>query len=237
MKIEVPEWFDPELITLLEKKIDRSKINKQDRTLDWVLRQMLKACPSEWTGIITKKFTWRDIESVIKEGCEHVTSKNYNPDLIIGVKSGGAFIANYVAKCLKIEEIDYMHISHYSAKSRSVVKSSITSYDKPAIIKEEPKKSVEEKQVLLVDDQTATGATLKAGVEYLKEKGVKDVKTFCLYSAKPKPDFSKTFKEVIQQLQEKNILDCNFSLCYEVPEVDFCAREGMIVYTPWGKDA
>lgn len=236
MKVEVPEWFDNDLVSLLEKKIDRSKIKKQDRTLDWVLRQILKACPSQLTGISTKKFTWEDIETIIEEGSKDLQSK-YSPDLIIGVKSGGAFIANYVAKCLDVKDVDYMRISHYSDKSRSVVKSAVTSYDQPAIIKEEPKKPVLEKKVLLVDDQTATGATLKAGTEYLKEKGVKDVKTFCLYSARPKPDFRKTFQEVIHQLKEKSILEWDFSLCCESPEVDFYVREGMIVYTPWGKDA
>lgn len=236
MKVEVPEWFDSELVSLLEAKIDRSRIDKQDRTLDWIFRQVLKACPSGLTGVITEKFTWKDIESLIEEGCKKIVPE-YKPEMVIGVKSGGAFIANYVAKCLNIEDVDYVHISHYSDRSRSVVKSAVTSYDQPAIIKEEPKKPVAGKNVLLVDDQTATGATLKSGVEYLKDKGVKDVKTFCLYAARPKPDFHKTLKEVVQQLQEKNILGWDFSLRYESPEVDFFVKEGVMVYTPWGKDA
>ena len=205
MKISIPEWFDASLLPLLEKKVDRSKIKKEDRSLDWVIRQMLKLCPAEWTGIDTKKYGWEDVEALIDENCLSIKGAGYQPDIVIGIKSGGAFIANYVAQCLNVPEVDYMHISHYSGNSRSVVKSTVTSMDKQAVIKEEPKKPIAGKNVLLVDDQTATGSTLVVGVEYMLSKGAKDAKTFCLYSRGPK--------------------------------VDFCTRKGLMVYTPWGKDA
>lgn len=202
MGIEIPEWFDPNLVPLLEKKVDRSNINIHERRLDWTVRQIMKGIPTLITGVVTKKFSWRDIEEIIEENCAKI---DYKPDLILGIKSGGAFIANYVAKCLDVSEVDYMHISHYSDKSRSIVKSSLTSSMKKAVIKEEPKTEILDKKILLVDDQTGTGSTLKMGIEYLQEKCAKDVKTFCLYTGGPK--------------------------------VDFCTRKGLMVYTPWGKDA
>jgi len=205
--VETPEWFDTKLVSLLEEKIDRSKIKDEDRVMDWGLRQIIKFFPSFLTKVYTKKFSWKDIENIIEENCANIRNidSNYNPDLIIGIKSGGAFIANYVAKCLDVSEVDYMHISHYSANSRSVVKSAVTSSMKQAIIKEEPKSVILDKQVLLVDDQSGTGSTLKVGTEYLNEKGAKDVKTFCLYCKGAK--------------------------------ADFYTRKGWMVYTPWGKDA
>lgn len=200
--IIVPEWFDHELLPLLEAKIDRSRIKKEDRRLDWVMRQLMKALPSSITGVVTKKHSWEDIEHMIEKNCATV---DYEPDIIIGVKSGGAFIANYVARCLDVSEVDYMHIAHYSDNSRSVVKSTLTSALKNAVIKEEPKVSIIGKKVLLVDDQAGTGSTLDTGKDYLMQKNAMEVKTFCL--------FTRGYK------------------------VDYCNRKGLMLYTPWGKDA
>ncbi|MBM3199996.1 phosphoribosyltransferase [Candidatus Woesearchaeota archaeon] len=202
MKTEIPEWFDTSLVPSLEAKIDRSKIKIEERRLDWVMRQFMKLLPSSITGVVTKKHSWEDIERIIEDTCSDM---KYAPDLIIGIKSGGAFIANYVAKCLEVTEVDYMHIAHYSENSRSVVKSALTSAMRKAIVKQEPQTIIQDKKVLLVDDQSGTGSTLEVGIEYVKSKGASDVKTFCLYSRGPK--------------------------------VDFCKRYGLMVYTPWGKDA
>ncbi|MDP2907186.1 MAG: phosphoribosyltransferase family protein [Nanoarchaeota archaeon] len=202
MKVEVPEWFDSELVSLLEAKIDRSKIKIEERRLDWVMRQIMKALPSSITGVVTKKFTWGDIEHMIEKNCATI---DYEPDLVIGIKSGGAFISNYVAKCLEVSEVDYMHVAHYSDNSRSIVKSTLTSALKKAVIKEEPKARIIGKKVLLVDDQTGTGSTLETGKDYLIQKNAMEVKTFCLYTKGPK--------------------------------VDYCKRKGLMLYTPWGKDA
>lgn len=204
--LEVPDWFNPELVPLLKKKIERSNIKDSERALDWMIRQVLKSLPSKLTGVkAKKKFTWNDIEGIIEDGCN---AMEYEPDIVIGIKSGGAFIADYVAKCLNIPTIDYMHISHYSDNSRSVVKSTLTSLNKKAIIKEGPKVEVKSKKVLLVDDQTATGSTLDVGVAYMKEEKVKEVKTFCLYSKDG-----------------------------DIPNLDFYKEKGVMLYTPWGKDA
>ncbi len=202
MKVEVPEWFDSELVSSLEAKIDRSKIKDEDRTLDWIMRQVMKVLPSSITGVVTKKHTWKSIEKMIEKNCADI---DYKPDLIIGIKSGGAFIANYVAKCLDVSEVDYMHIVHYSDNSRSIVKSTLTSALKKAVIKEEPKARIIGKQVLLVDDQAGTGSTLETGKDYLIQKNAIGVKTFCLYTRGPK--------------------------------VDYCRKKGLMLYTPWGKDA
>jgi hypoxanthine phosphoribosyltransferase len=202
MKVEVPEWFDSELVSLLEAKIDRSKIKIEERRLDWIMRQIMKALPSSITGVVTKKHSWEDIEQMIEKNCATI---DYEPDLVIGIKSGGAFIANYVAKCLDVSEVDYMHVAHYSDNSRSIVKSTLTSALKKAVIKEEPKARIIGKKVLLVDDQTGTGSTLETGKDYLIQKNALEVKTFCLYTKGPK--------------------------------VDYCKKKGLMLYTPWGKDA
>jgi len=206
--LEIPEWFDEELISTLRKKYDRSGMKKRDRTLDWFIRQNLKVLPSIMTGIETKKFSWRDIEGIIAENAGRMVASGYRHDVNMGIESGGAFIAPYVAKCcgMDLETVDYMKVCHYSANSRSIVKSSLTCIDKPAEIVKKPSIKFKGKHVLVIDDNTYTGVTLLAAVNYLMENGAASVKTFCLY----------TRRDV---------------------HVDFCTRYGMMLFPPWGKDA
>ena len=208
-QLQVPKWFDPTLIPVLRKKFDRSDMKKYERTLDWFMRQNLKVLPTIMTGVITEKFSWQEIEGIIAENCGRMTASGYRPDVIIGIKSGGAFIAKYVAMCSGMdpeETMGYMKINHYSANSRSIVESSIKYMGKEAKIEEYPSIAFEGMNVLVVDDQTGTGATLKAAIKFFKRNGAASVKTFCLYT-------------------RKGI------------HVDFCVRSGIMVYTPWGKDA
>lgn len=177
-----PDWFDPALVGLLEKKRDRSGMRSLERVLDWTMRQPLKVVvPREI--INTHKHTWEDIEHMIREGCE-MMRLGYQPDVVVGVKSGGAFIANYVAQQLGIEEVGYMKASHYSNKSRSVALT-LTQMGQEAVIKEPCTIDVSGRNVLLVDDQVATGASLRAAVAHIKEKGAADVKTYCLFAKDP----------------------------------------------------
>lgn len=207
----VPQWFDKRLLPLLEKKLDRSKMKKRERTLDWILRQNLKALSKHITGMVTKKFEWGDIERIIEQTCEVVTVSNYQPDAIIGIKSGGAFIANYVAQCLQVPTVDYMRVTHYSANSQSIVKATLENMNKQAVVREEPAYEVKGKKILLVDDQAATGSSLLVAKNYLEEKEAEDVRTFILYGRRGK---GKGFEIA-----------------------DYCVKKGLMVYTPWGKDA
>lgn len=43
----IPDWFDKSLLGIYNKKRDRSLMRKRDRTLDAVLRSLLKLVPDE----------------------------------------------------------------------------------------------------------------------------------------------------------------------------------------------
>ena len=176
----LPAWFDRSLEALYYKKRDRSGISYLDRTLDGIMRGMLKAVPIELSHISIKKHTWEDLEAMIEETAHNIQQKAYHPNLVIGIKSGGALIAKYVAQCLG-SDFTYMKISHYSDASRSTVKS-LKQIKKEAKVTEPPPIPVSERKILLVDDQTATGASLVAGKEYLLQQGAQEVKTFCLFA-------------------------------------------------------
>jgi len=177
-----PAWFDPTLEKLLAKKRDRSGMPKYDRTLDWVVRQLLKTVvPREIFN--THKHTWADVESLIRKGTEQI-ELGYSPEIVIGIKSGGALIANYVAQCLDVKTVGYMKVSHYSDSSQSIART-ITKMGQQAIVKEPCTTDVSGKRVLLVDDQTATGLSLETGKRHLLEQGAAQVRTYCLFAKDP----------------------------------------------------
>lgn len=185
--MKMPDWFDPKLQELFDKKRDRSKIHPFNRSLDGLLRAALKMVPSEITGISTHKHTWDDVESLIEEACISVELSGYKADAVVGIKSGGAFIANYVASCLNIPLVGYMKTVHYSEKSRSVVLSVVHTAEE-AKVKEEPKKAlVHKRNILLVDDQIGGGSSIKVAKLCIEKLGSKNVKKLCLYS----PDLNK----------------------------------------------
>ncbi|MBS3169005.1 hypothetical protein J4210_00845 [Candidatus Woesearchaeota archaeon] len=178
-----PAWFDPALVKLLEKKRDRSGIHPFKRLLDWAVRQPLKVIvPREVFN--THKHTWSDIERLVQEGIEMIKLGNYQPDVVVGIKSGGAFIANYVASCLGVGIVGYMKASHYSDKSGSIA-TTVFQMGEAAVIKESCTVEVLEKRVLLVDDQVATGASLQAAKQHLQDRGAGTVKTYCLFAKDP----------------------------------------------------
>ncbi len=177
----LPEWFDPDLEALYYKKRDRSGISYLDRTLDGIMRGILKLTPSELSHIHTHKHTWEDLEEMMQSTCQEIKDERYLPDLIVGIKSGGALIAKYVAQCFGNIEFAYVKVSHYSDQSRSTVRS-LQQIRKEARITEPVQIEVKDRRILLVDDQTATGGSMEAGKTYLLELGAREVKTFCLFA-------------------------------------------------------
>ncbi|MDD4878103.1 MAG: phosphoribosyltransferase family protein [Candidatus Nanoarchaeia archaeon] len=179
----IPGWFDMNLLPLYEKKRDRTSISKRDRSLDAILRGLLKCVPCEISRVNTRYHSWIDIEQMIKQACVGIQEDSYAPSLIMGIKSGGAFIARYAAICLEVNDVDYMGVSHYSGKTRSVARS-LTQVNKNAVVTEKNTMPVEGKAILLVDDQAATGSSLIAGKDYLLKSGASEVRTMCLFSKK-----------------------------------------------------
>lgn len=181
----IPGWFDSSLLDIYHKKRDRTKMRKRDRSLDAVLRGLLKCVPCEISHVSTHNHSWMDIEAMIRQICVGIQEDSYSPSLVIGIKSGGAFIARYAAICLDVNDVDYMRVSHYSDKTRSVARS-LTQVNKNAVVSEKNTMPVEGKSILLVDDQAATGTSLIIGKADLLNQGASEVRTVCLF-AKKKP--------------------------------------------------
>lgn len=129
------------------------------------------------------KLSWEEIEDISHKLSEKIKISEFNPDYIIGIATGGLIPLYFISKGLD---------------NNNVLTISARSYDKhkqgELTIKNLPDISLENKKVLLIDEISETGSTLKnvsqAIIEKYKPHEVQTL-TFAINKSKcrHKPDF------------------------------------------------
>lgn len=107
--------------------------------------------------------------------------EEYKPDIIIAVERGGYSPARQVADYLRVREVPSLNAKHPAYEDKAVkVKIAKTSLD------------IKNKKVLVVDDISDTGESLKSITQYLKKLEPKELKTATLHfreKSKFEPDY------------------------------------------------
>ena len=110
-KVTIPDWFDPslkgELARMASKKKDAGYF------LDVGVYTVLDFFSSAaWKRL--RKYGWEELEELIRKDCEEIEKSGFSPDVIVGIKSGGAFLAKFVAQCLGVKDVDYVSTEHWA---------------------------------------------------------------------------------------------------------------------------
>jgi len=135
---------------------------------------------------MNNKLTFNDINNLIELLSDKVMNK-YNPDIVVGIADGGIIPAILLAKKLNIEFIP-IKISRDKAKSKKTEIRKWVSIPVDTYIKD--------KNILVLDDFSYSGYTLKMAKAGLLSLGASDVKLAVLYHIwafqgwKFKPDFA-----------------------------------------------
>ena len=115
--------------------------------------------------------------------------KGFRPDIIIGIARGGIPISHEISEVLGVH-CEVIRFQRYMGRMK---------FAQTLHIIKEPKTAMKGKNVLVVDDVSDKGDSLKAAEKYLASKGVKkkDIKCLTLHAkpwTKKQPDFvaSKT---------------------------------------------
>lgn len=117
---------------------------------------------------------WQEIEDCCKELCKIIRSSKFEVDVIVGVQRGGCIPGVIISHLLNVEEFYTIGIRTTSSESIRAVR-----YDYPILRVPSTLKNVEGKNVLIIDDVTNTGNTLK----YAKHEIMKFRPKQCLTSA------------------------------------------------------
>ncbi|AAT43174.1 phosphoribosyltransferase [Picrophilus oshimae] len=127
--------------------------------------------------------SWNDIERWTIAIKKKILASDFRPDVIIGIARGGLVPARLISDYLFIKEMLSIRTEHWGITAN---------IDGEAVLKDKLSSTLENKKVLIVDDITDTGQSMKLSRDYVKSLGPVDVKTATmLHIENPsyKPDF------------------------------------------------
>ncbi len=106
-----------------------------------------------------KKLSWEDVEKITDELAEKIKVNGFRPDYLIGITTGGLIPLYFLAKKLGIDDIITVSASSYEKGKQKELK-----------IIYLPEIDLNGKKLLLVDEITETGTSLKGIVDAAIEK-------------------------------------------------------------------
>ncbi len=130
--------------------------------------------------------SWKEIET----WCENINKKmidDFTPDIIIGMSRGGLVPARIIADMLVLKELYAIKTEHWGLTATK---------DGNASLKYGLNVSIKGKKVLIVDDITDTGQSMKLAYDYAREQGPAELKTATLLHISHstfKPDYYSDF--------------------------------------------
>ncbi len=129
--------------------------------------------------------SWEDIEKITDELTEKIKVGNFKPDYLIGITAGGLIPLFFLAKKLKVDNIFTISI----AKNNKRIAEDLL-----------PDINLKDKNILLIDEITESGNSLRQAKEFLRNKySDSEIKTATLGINKDKCKFFPDFHIVIQQ--------------------------------------
>jgi hypoxanthine phosphoribosyltransferase len=127
--------------------------------------------------------TWNQIYDMLLSQTKKIQHKQYQPDTIIAIAKGGVIPARLLSDLLETAQLSSIEIEFYKDIAQPMPEPTL---------KKPISTTVKGKKVLVVDDISDTGRSLKLAQTYLQEQGALEVRTATLYF-KPqsitKPDF------------------------------------------------
>ncbi len=116
--------------------------------------------------------SWDKIYDLLLMLAKIIVDDNYRPDLIVGIARGGWIVARILSDLLDIKEVTNIRVEFYEDLLLTRERPSIT---------QEVSLDVRGKRILLCDDVADTGKSLKIASDYLKNKGVSEIKISTLH--------------------------------------------------------
>jgi len=109
-----------------------------------------------------KVTTWDYIYDLCRDVADQVKEAGFEPDMVVALARGGWFPGRVLCDLLGLDDLESLKIEHYVGTAETG--------EDPHIKYPVAEESVEGKDVLLVDDITDTGKSLKWAVDHLEEE-------------------------------------------------------------------
>ncbi len=115
--------------------------------------------------------SWRDIENWSKDVVRRMASSGYQPEIVVGLARGGLVPARLISDYLNIKDLYAVKTEHWGVTATP---------DGQAKLAQGLQVSIEGKKVLVVDDITDTGQSLRLAVEHIKAHKPAEVRSATL---------------------------------------------------------
>lgn len=132
--------------------------------------------------------SWRAVVGDAKKLSRMIQDSAYNPHIVVAIGRGGLVPARILCDYMHIKDLTTIKVEHWGIAATP---------DEKAVIKFPLNADIKDKKVLLVDDITDTGDTLRVSIEYLKGFKPKGIRTAVL--------LHKTSSDVIPDYYVKKI--------------------------------
>ena len=165
IEIPIPEWVDPQMLPSIKKKMETPYYVK-------ILSLYGNAIIQEVTFV-----SWKDLEICLDKIIERIKASNINYDYVVGIKTGGAIISDYISRKLNIKnykvkltrsEYNCNKTSNnyiYDSIQRNIFKNNGV-YDVCEGIDE----NLTGKNVILIDESICSGITMTSTLKYLRDE-------------------------------------------------------------------
>ncbi|MEW6739040.1 MAG: phosphoribosyltransferase [Nitrospirota bacterium] len=115
--------------------------------------------------------SWNRVIRDTKKLSKNIKDSGYKPDIVVAIGRGGYVPARILCDYLLMRDLTSIKVEHWGIAATETER---------AVIKFPLCTDIKGKKVLLVDDITDTGDTLRVSLEYLKTFEPKDIKTAVL---------------------------------------------------------
>lgn len=112
--------------------------------------------------------SWRCVAHDTQKLSALIKNSGYIPQIVVAIGRGGLVPARILCDYLHIRDLTTVKVEHWGVAATP---------DKKAVIKFPLNADIKDKRVLLMDDITDTGDTLRITLEYLKGFGPKEIRT------------------------------------------------------------
>lgn len=159
----IPKWVDNSMISSIQKK----------RTSPFYLKFLSILVNSVIQG--RTFITWNQLEDYLDILIEKIKETNIQFDGVVGIKTGGAIISDYVSKKLNIlnYKIKLSREEYHCDKKpvdtfNDVYQRNILGNPGVYSVCEPIKENIEGKNIILIDEMITTGKTMNEAITYLK---------------------------------------------------------------------
>lgn len=135
---------------------------------------------------------WNYAYDLCKDASEEIKAAGFKPEVIVGVARGGWFLARNLCDFFLLKDLFSLKMEHWG------IAATITGDAKLKYgLDDKAREIIRDKRVLIADDITDTGDSLKLVVEYVKSLKARDVKTATMQHKTSSPYVPDFYGELI----------------------------------------